>query len=86
MIAYSMIHLVGSASTHLVKYSIVMIKNFFWTFASEKGLSKSIPDWANGQGRSMDCRSEGSKWETCECYRQDKYFLTSSMASLLMVG
>lgn len=44
-----------SASIHLVKWSTVTIRNFFWAIARGNGPKMYIPQRSKGQGEDMGC-------------------------------
>ena len=76
----------ASVSTHFIKQSIEMSKNFTYFFPCGKGLMMSIPHYANGQGEVMPVIfSPGTCW-TFPYFWQLSHFLMKSTMSCCIIG
>ena len=76
----------GTASTHLVKYSVATSIHMYPRDGGLTDPTRSNPQVWKGHGVTMPCKFYGWVWIKLVCIWQLWYFFTNSAASLFMVG
>ena len=76
----------GTASAHLVKYSVATSIYMYPRNSGFTGPTKSSPQVWKGHGVTMPCKFCGWVWIKLACIWKLWHFFTNSVASLFMVG